>query len=300
MRGGRASILGLATILALIVPGCRLARWDGPVPRALAASRQQTQLGVAALEREDWEEAERLLSQAVRACPIDTEARRHYAEALWKRGLQQKAIAQLEEANRLTGEDPTLDVLIAEMRLAMGQRVVARRIVQRAIDLDPTLASAWAIRAKIALEEGDAEQALADYHHALGLAPEDREVKLAIAELHRRLNQPQRALAMLHNLTETYSPGEEPAEVFFLQGLAYGALSRYDDAAECFAAAAGRDANSPEIFFRLAEAQWLAGRPESAAAAAQEALALDPGHPSARLLLERIHVALHSEGLSRR
>lgn len=300
MRSGLLSTITLCGLLAAVLPGCRLTGRDGPVPRALAVSRQLSQRGVAAIEREDWGEAERLLSQAVRACPADVDARRHYASALWERGLRQKAIAQLEEANRLAGEDAGLHALIAEMRLAMGEKERAWQNVQRAVDLDPKLAAAWAVRARIELENGQTEQALADYHRAAGLAPEDRQVKLAIAELYRQLNQPQRALAVLHSLSDTYSPGEEPPEVLRLQGLAYIALGRYDDAVESLAAACSRGETTAETLYRLAEAQWLAGHPSEAVVAARDALALEPNHEPCHQLLDRMRLALGAEYAPRR
>lgn len=300
MRSGLLSTIALWGLLVAGVPGCHLTGRDGPVPRALAVSRQLSQRGVAAIEREDWDEAERLLSQAVRACPADVDARRHYASALWERGLRQKAIAQLEEANRLAGDDASLYALIAEMRLAMGDKELAWRNVQRAIDLDPKLATAWAVRARIALENGQTEQALADYHRAAGLAPEDRQVKLAIAELYRQRNQPQRALSVLQSLADSYSPGEEPAEVLHLEGLACMALGRYDDAVEHLVAACMRGGATTETLYRLAEAQWLAGRPGEAAAAARDALALEPGHEPSHQLLDRMQIASGTESSPRR
>ena len=46
-----------------------------------------------------------------------------------------------------------------------------------------------------------------------------------------------------------------------------------------------------EILYRLAQAQWLAGRPGDAVAAAQAALAMEPRHQSCRELLDRIELA---------
>jgi len=300
MRSGWLSTIALGVLLAAGLTGCRLAGKDGPIPRSLAISRQLSQRGVEAIEREDWTEAERLLAQAVRAYPSDVDARRHYADALWERGLRQKAIAQLEEANRLTGDDAGLYATIAEMRLSMGEKELAWQNVQRAIDLDPKLAVAWTVRARIAQQSGQTEQALADYHRALGLAPDDRQVKLAIAELYRQLNQPQRALAVLHSLADSYSPGEEPPEILYLEGLAYTALGRYDDAVDSYRTAGSRGDATAETLYRLAEAHWLAGRTGEAARAAQDALALDPRHEPCLELLNRMGVAQGRDASSRR
>lgn len=294
MQGGWFPVVAIA--LGSLLPGCRLPGSEGPVSRSLAASRQFSQQGVAAMERRQWQEAEGLLLKAVEACPSDPDARRHYAQALWHRGARRSAVAQLEEAGKLAAEDASLHVLIAQMRLAMGDVPRARQSAQRAVSLDPKLSSAWAVRGRVMRAAGEPRQALADYHRALGLAPDDRTLPLDIAELYRQLDQPQRALATLDRLADTYPAGGEPQRTLFLQGAAYTALGRYDDAVESFSAAGIRDRPTPEILYRLGEAEWLAGHPAAAAAAAQEAIALDPEHRPSHELLGRIRLALGPDG----
>ncbi len=270
------------------------------MPRSLVASRQLCQQGVAAIEEEQWERAESLLAEAVRTCPFDPDARRHYAEVLWRRGQRERAIAELEEAGQLAVDNACLRVRLSEMRLAAGQVELARHSAEHALDLDPKLAQAWAARARVMRAGGELEEALADYHRALSLAPDDPAVLLQMAELYRELNEPQRALAALQNLAEMYSPGEEPQQVLLLQGLAYAALGRWEDAAGSLSTAATRDRPTPEILFHLARAELLAGRPAAAAAAARHALALDPRHLPSRELLEHVKVVLGPQDTLRR
>lgn len=298
MRGSLLSIS--AFCLAVLLSGCRLPVGGGPVSRSLATSRQLCQRGVAAIERGQWQQAEQLLSQAVQACSHDPEARRQYAEVLWHKGEREAAIAQLQEASRLASEDAALRVRIAQMLLEIGQIPLARQNAQHAIDLNPKLATAWATRGRVARACGQSRQALADYHRALGLAPNDRTVQLEIAELYHQLGQPQQALAALHSLADSYSPGEEPQEVLYYQGLAYGALGRYEDAAESFSRASNCGRPSPEILYRLAEAELLGGRLPEAAAAARQALALDPGHQPSRQLLDHVRLTRQPDDTSRR
>ena len=91
------------------------------MPQSLTDCRRLSQKGVAALERGEQPKAETLLAQAVNACPVDAEARRHYAEASGGGARQQEAMTQLEEACRLAGEDASLWARLGEMRLAGGQ-----------------------------------------------------------------------------------------------------------------------------------------------------------------------------------
>jgi len=289
MRGSGLGILTL--VLLLSAAGCRLPGLDGPVSRSLATSRQLSLQGVTAMERDQWQRAEQLLQQAVLACGSDPEARRSYAEVLWHRAAREEAVAQLEEASRLAPEDAGLHVRLAEMRLAMNQVEPAIRHTQQALELDPKLPGAWAMRGRVMQANGQLREALAAYHRALGYGPSDRTIPLEIAELYRQLDQPQRALVVLQNLAETYSPGEEPQRLLYREGLAYKALGRYDDAIRSLSAANSRDAPSAEILCQLGECQWAAGRHAEAAAAAREAMALDPQHPQSRELLDELELA---------
>lgn len=293
----RADLVSLITaVAALPLAGCTLPGRAGPVSRSLVTSRQYSQQGIAAIERGQWEQAESLLAEAVETCPADTDARRHYAEALWHQGERERAVDQLEEAARLTVDDPQLHVLLADRRLVIGQVKLARQSAQHAIDLDPKLAGAWAIRGRIRRACGQPDRALSDYHRALGLAPHDRTILLETAELYRELGEPPRALAALQTLADTYSPGEEPQQVLYLEGLAYAALERWDEAAESLAAASTQEQPTTEILFQLGRAEFYAGRPARAAEAARQALALYPDHKPSRELLGQAELVLRPDG----
>jgi tetratricopeptide (TPR) repeat protein len=282
---------GLLVLMGACSAGCRLPGVDGPVSKSLATSRQYSQQGVAAIEAGRWVEAQDVLAKAVKSCPTDPEARRHHAEALWHIGQRAKAVGELEEAIAMVGDDVSLHVRLAEMRLAMGQLEPAAREAEAALDLDPKSAAPWAARARVMSAAGQREAALADYHRALGYAPNDRLLLLEMAELYRELGQPQKSLSMLQSLIDTYAPGEEPQRVVYLQALAYQAMGRHEDAADGFALALARGEATPELLYRLAESQSRVGRQSEAAAAAEKALTLDPGHQPSRLLLGRLGVA---------
>lgn len=287
-------------LMALLSAGCRLPGREGPVPQSLTDCRRLSQQGAVALDRGDAAKAETLLAKAVAACPVDAEARRYYAESLWRRGAHNDAIVQLEAASQLAAEDATLWARLAEMRLAQGQFELARQNADQAIRLDPKLATAWAIRGGVAKAGGQFQEALTDSLRALSYAPNDRAILLEIAELHRQLNQPERALQTLQSLADTYSPGEEPSHVLYLTGLAYVALARYDDGVESLAASVSRGQPTPEMLCGLGEAQLLAGRPAEAADAANQALAMQPQHQASRELLERVQLAQQPQGAVRR
>jgi tetratricopeptide (TPR) repeat protein len=291
-----------AAILLLALPaigGCRLPGREGPVPQSLADCRRLSQQGVTALERGDQNKSEALLSRAVAACPVDPEARRHYAESLWSRGAKQDAIAQMEEASHLLNEDASIWVRLAEMHLACGHSQLARQAADQALQIDSKLPGAWAIRGGVARASGDFREALNNDLRALSYAPNDRAILEEIAELHRQMNQPDRALQVLQSLADTYAPGEEPSHVLDLIGMAYVALGRYDNGAESFAMAVSRGQPSPDLLYRWGEAEWLAGHSDAASGVIRQALALQPEHAPSRKLSEQIKIAQRSQGIVR-
>lgn len=268
--------------------GCRLVDREGPVTESLASCRQLTRRGISAIDRGAWDEADGLLAEAIHACPIDPEARRYYAEVLWLRDLRSEALAQLDEALRLSGGDVALLVRASEMRLDLGQVEHALSGVQQALDLDPKYPPALVLRGRIIQRTGQSRQALADFHRALGYEPNRPDVLLLSAELYRNLGQPNRALANLQALTDTYAPGEEPVQVLYLSGLAYMALGRYDEASDSIDTALARSGPNPEFLYQLAQSQWLAGRARLARSAAMQALTIAPGHGPTLALLSQM------------
>lgn len=291
----------LAAMLCPLLAGCKTLSRQGPLPASVASCRQLSRQGLTAKEHGQWDKAEELLGRAVDACPVDVDARRHYGETLWHRGAAQAAITQLEEARKLSPDDPALAVRCGELYLAAGKSDQAKVAVDLALGLDSKAAAGWALRGRILQTEGHTREALADYQRALGYSPGDRQVLLDVAEAYRLLNQPERALAALQSLSDTYPPGEEPQQVLHLQGLALTALGRYSAAVEAYSLATQRPQPTAEILYRLAEAELLCGRRASAQAAVAQALALDPRHVASRSLYDRMQTAeAGADGVVRR
>ena len=295
---GRRTLAWLLLCCSLL--GCRSLSHPGPIPQSVASARQLTQQGMNAMERDDWKRAESLLNRAVETCSTDADARRNYAETLWHRGAMPEALVQIEEARRLSHDDPSLCVRAGELYLAMGRTSEASRIADEALVLDPKLAPAWALRGRVARSTGQTQQALAYFQRSLGYAPDNHDVALLVAETYRELNQPDRALIALEALSDSYSPGTEPQQVLYLQGLALTALGRYEEAIRSLTLAAHRDRPTPDVLCHLAEAQLLSGRYSLAQTTVQGALTLDPNHSASQALSARMATAQAASGAIRR
>lgn len=270
--------------------GCQLWKREEAVSPSTIVSRQLCRQGIAAMERRHWQEAEPLLSKAVDVCPEDPDARHKYGRLLWARGSRAEAVAQLAEAIRLSPEDPALYVTYGEMQMALGNLESARGSAELALDLAPKLATAWALRGRVMRKAGRLRESLSDLHRALGLTSDDSEIEVEIGELYLELGQPDRALAGLQSLGRRWAGPDEPAAILALKGRAYLALGRHEDAVAQLSAAARQGQQTAETLYLLAEAEMLAGRPQQAAQAAFDALAVDPRHAPSHHLLAQLGI----------
>lgn len=288
----RPSGLCLALALALLATtGCNLVSRQSNAQRSMLESRQLSQQGITALEHDKVSEAERLLAQAVGACQTDPDARQHYAEALWRNGSRHEAIAQLSEAIRLMPDAVCLKRKMAEYQLAEGNVDEARKWIEEALDHHPEDSETWFVRGKLLERQGDLQGALANYQRSLGLIPNQTEALLEVAELYRRMNEPRRALSTLATLREAYPPGGEPAQVFYLSGLALAALGEHDAAVAQFALALERGDDSPDLLFQLALAQYQTGYAAGAEQTATALLSREPNYAGGGQLLEQIRMS---------
>ncbi len=271
----------------MLSAGCNLLGSREPDSAQLAASRQYVQRGKTAAERRDWQAAESYFAQAVKASPEDALARRNYAEVLWQRGARQQAMSQAAEALRLL-DDPAAAVQLGEMELETGRLDEARRLAESALDANPQASSAWALRGRIAVQQGLLQDALYDFHRAIEFAPGDETLLLEIAEVYRALGDPHRALAVLVQLQERDTDGESLDRTLYLKGLAQAALGRHADAVDSYRLVLERKAPTAEVLAALSESQLRAGDLEAAAQSAQGAIALEPDHRAGRLVWEKI------------
>ena len=228
----RSFFAGGAVLGAILLSlGCSAAH-RGSLTPSLVKSRQWTQRGLLATEAGNWTEAEKLLEKAVDACPDDREARLHYAQSLRKNGHPARALSEMEKLLCGTVEDGPLHIEMAEIYFELGNLDSAARHAEQGLKLDSSSGFAWAISARLATATGKHEKALAAYQRAIGLDPGCRTWLLEIAELYRQQGRPQEALSSLHSLTDTYSLGEVPQQIHYLEGLAYQALKRNEEAIE--------------------------------------------------------------------
>ncbi len=138
-------------------------------------------------------------------------------------------------------------------RTAAQIRVKARQWIEKALELDETLAEAHATLARIAQQEWDWAGAEREYRRAIELNPSDPRTRIGYT--------------------------------LFLV-----AMQRFDEAAAQARRAQLLDPASPNVNTWAGSAYWFAGRGDEATASWKRALELDPAYPDASLVVARAHV----------
>jgi len=276
--------MALFGVLSLsLLAGCSTLR-SKAASESVISARQKSMQGMEAAQQNNWEEAEKKFAESVKLCPVDERARRQYAEALWNLGREKEAILEMEEAVRLSARSAELHVQLGEMHLAKGNLSAARTEAMSALESNPKLASAWALRGGVNRRQDKLDAALADFHRALSYQPHFPKVQLAAAEVYQAQNRPQRRLATLQALVDQFPPNAAPGEVLLQQGLAYKEMQRYEAAASSLRASIDRGEKTSEAYFHLGESQLLAGNAANASLSLEQALAINPEHTDSRLL----------------
>ncbi len=295
LRHAHLMVLVSCATLVACAGGCAALRKPKIVPESITTSRQLSRDGVAAMDMGESDLARTLLVKAVETSPTDIDARRHLAEVLWLQGNQREAVVHLEAAVRLDPRHAPTVVRSGEMLLAIGATDSAAERAEQAISLDAGLAAAWALRGQVYRKKGEPIRALADLQQALRYSPHLSDTLYEVADIQYGLGRPQRCLMTLHHLLDTYAIGEEPQRVLWLEGLAYSAVERHQDAVKSLYAASQRDKPQAELLYQLAQAQHAAGNPLAAVNSVKQAIALNAGHQPSQLLLAQLQSATSSD-----
>lgn len=153
--------------------------WTAPtVPPSTAAAaayvpqagEKDVQDGRNLLAQGDVAGAVRLLAQAVGDAPSDPAAHYAYAQALWQAGDKDQALAQYQEAGRLSPQTLSYRTDTARALVAMGRKAEAIEELEAAVAIEPgpgplqSLASLYA-------ESGNPARALDTLRRAAAVAP---------------------------------------------------------------------------------------------------------------------------------
>jgi tetratricopeptide (TPR) repeat protein len=251
----------------------------------LAVARQLSLRGADAMNDNRMGDAETYFSEALQSCPADERAQWGYAEALWNRGHCGASIHHMQEAIRLSGNNP-------EYRIRLGQMYLSQRDIERArhqarsiLDHDQKNAKAWALLGDVERSAQQWTAAMHCYHRALLIRSDYPEVQIAMADIYRHVGRPERTLATLDRLADLHPDQHNDAESSLIRGLALAELGRKEDAIESLSRAARHlPAEQSDRLVDLAAAQYRLGELVDARMTLGKILQRHPDHAAAKSL----------------
>ena len=255
--------------------------------------------GVAAFEEGNDALAAEKFVQAIKSDENDLMSRRYYGEILWRGGKKNEAIHVLSDAAGRDGspeERAAICESLAEKFLESDQTASALHYADKMIELAPRRYKGWQLRAMVYREIGKKDEALADYHRALRLAPGDKDLIRSLAILEGELGDDRAALAVWEDLARRYPSRDQPLEVLLGKAQACRRLGRGRQAADCYAAAIERNPDDPALYRNLADV-YLENRDiESARAIAARAAQQFPDSSDMVALPARVAEGAAREG----
>jgi Flp pilus assembly protein TadD len=280
-------------IVALVATaGCAALRRQSKAGRDMMQSRQLTQQAQRDMHRQQWQQAEENLVEAVRCCPEDGDARECLADVLWNRGAAEAAIAELTKAVDLSGgQDPHLLVRLGRMYLVRGDLNAALARADAAREIDRAHAGAWALRGEVLLQQGQLQPALASLYRALSEDPDNACLRITLARVFQQQGRPHRAVATLEAVGPHQLTDAQLTQQFWMQkGKSLASLRRFAEARQALVAARQASAPSSELLCELAEVQLATGDVSAARRTAEEALQLarEPQQGAVHQLIARI------------
>jgi Flp pilus assembly protein TadD len=202
---------------------------------------------------------------------------------------------------RAAGEPLASPVVEADLHEGLGLALAkagdlgdARAQLERALELEPGRARAWANLGRCHHLLGEPERAAEAYERSLALDPDCWEAARNFAELLVERRETGRAEALLR-IWAAHQP-EDPHAVLSLGELLTAAPGREDDAATVLAAALERHPDDPRIHALLGGILTQTGELARAERHYREALRLDPGDPA---LMSNLAVVLSQRGALR-
>lgn len=285
--------LGLLTAVgvSLCTSGCHTFRRQA-VEEHVATSREYSLRGMAEFEQGNHTEAKALLAQAVKSFPRDFRARRRYADALFALGDTDGAMVQMEQAVRLSGNEPIQLVRLGEMHLERGNVDFGRKLAEQAIKDDPHLASGWALLARIELLQKNDNAATLAYLRAIDEGEPLENVAIPLAHLYFRDNKNLRAYSLIQRVEgESEDALSRVPYLAGLKGIALKELGRTHEAIPVLLDAIERDPEAHELVVALVDAQLAIGDIDNAKLALSRGFQRIGEHPELNRMASQIDSA---------
>ena len=251
-----------------------------------------TLMGVAMLERDDFDQAEMHLSEAVASNPDNVQTRRLLAETRMRMGRSRAAIATLEAGMRNKSADSALITLLGQESMRLGERKDGMRYLEQALEASPDNLQANLALAQAFVSEGDIARAVSVLESlpASTISDNRRQILIRIAQLDR--TNEQRAQQQIESLL-TDNPDD--LSVKGLAGSFYAAINDTTTARRFFDEILTRSPGNRTAMLSLLNLDERSGNFERSTALFQAEYEQQPDDLLPILVLARIYSAQQQE-----
>jgi tetratricopeptide (TPR) repeat protein len=275
-------------LLAALLSGCSWTR--GWMSDPVAEARDLADQAEVAREEGDERRAAALLEQAVRANPEGAEHHQALASLLLKQGKTDAAVEHLRLSISANADDPRAHYQLADVLFHQGRYDEAQAALSRVLQLNAAYPEALMLMGTLSERMGRDEAALGAYYQLLAGNPDNIEAKLRIAGIHLRSDKPENAAHVLRSICQCNEASQQQkCDAQWQLGRAYARQERWPEACETMSSAVGRrQLTTADEWCELANVRFRAGDAAGAREAADQALALEPGHRSAIVLAQHL------------
>jgi len=173
-------------------------------------------------------------------------------------------------------------ITLAFKLFQMGRTEEAEALGREIVQTDDKSSRGYILLGTIEEIRGDDPKALAYFEKAMGLEPNNVQLKLSLARSLAKNNQQKRALAMCQTILDDETVTDDPANAEILSkiGILFTEMNRVEQASQVLLNAAAMDNSSPETWNYLGVVYYRQNDFDRALRAYQRALELDPGFAS--------------------
>jgi tetratricopeptide (TPR) repeat protein len=250
--------------LLLLIVACIVGTEASAIGEQREASLKATH-GRAALLRGQYQEAERLLTEALASVtlPVSTQiaALGNRGIARWRLSHPHEAIDDFNAALRLSPEEPMIYNNRGNVLLELGHYAEAAKDFGQAIALSPAYGQAYNNRGNARFLLGDSAGAIADYTKAVVLMPANAVPFNGRGKAQLKLKRP---AAALRDLSRAIVLSNRYGQALANRAEALVALRRYTDAVNDYTAAIDIGVDTPQVYLGRAAAYNALHKPGKA------------------------------------
>lgn len=226
-----------------------------------------------AIARNDWNEAMRLLTDALHDepdNPSNVMLLSNLGMIQFYAGADSLALSTLTDAHRMAPESITILTNRARVYASSGRLAEAIGDYNEICRLDSAVSTPYLNRGLIYLSVGNLTEAAAQLEKLKVLAPDDLDTATALSALYSATGRPNDALPYYTALIKA----DPTADDYAGRAMCYLMMENLPDAAEDIASGLEIDSNNPELYLCRALLNKMRYRPDDALADGQKAISL--------------------------